>query len=89
MAQGVNVRFAGELQRFLRKKTGDSGLYSSASEYIRDLVRRDYESEETRLTAKLRDELQAGATAAASEFVALDADSLIAGAKARKKSRGR
>jgi antitoxin ParD1/3/4 len=89
MAQGVNVRFAGELQRFLRKKTGDGGLYSSASEYIRDLVRRDYESEETRLTVKLRDELRAGATASDSDFIALDAEKLIGGAKASKKSRGR
>lgn len=89
MAQGVNVRFAGELQRFLRKKTGDGGLYSSASEYIRDLVRRDYESEESRLMARLRDELRAGATASDSDFIALDAEKLIAGAKSSKKSRGR
>lgn len=43
MAEGVNVRFAGELQRFLQTGIGDAGLYGSASEYIRDLVRRDYE----------------------------------------------
>ena len=45
MAEGVNVRFAGELQRFIQERVGDAGLYASASEYIRDLVRRDYERE--------------------------------------------
>lgn len=89
MAEGVNVRFAGELQRFIHKKTGDGGLYSSASEYIRDLVRRDYESEDRRLMEQLREELRAGAIAKPGEFVALDADRLIAGAKARRKSSGR
>jgi antitoxin ParD1/3/4 len=89
MSQGVNVRFAGNLQRFISKKTGEGGLYSSASEYIRDLVRRDYESEEHRLVGKLLDELRPGATAKPAEFVALDAEKLIAEAKAHRKSRGR
>jgi Arc/MetJ-type ribon-helix-helix transcriptional regulator len=41
MAEGVNVRFFGELQRFIQEKTGELGVYSWASEYIRDLVSRD------------------------------------------------
>lgn len=48
MAEGVNVRFSGELQRFIQERTGDSGIYASASEYIRDLVRHAYEREEER-----------------------------------------
>ena len=48
MAEGVIVRFAGERQRFIQSRVSDAGLYGSASEYIRDLVRRDYKREEQR-----------------------------------------
>ena len=88
MAEGVNVRFAGELHRFIQERTKDSGLYASASEYIRDLVRRDYEREEKRKWVWLRQELKAGAVAPEGDFVPLDADSLIAEAKARRKTHG-
>ncbi len=46
MAEGVNVRFSGALKRFVEHRSSDDGLYSSVSEYIRDLVRRDYEADE-------------------------------------------
>ncbi len=84
MAEGVNVRFAGELQRFIQNRISTSGLYSSASEYIRDLVRRDYEREELRKWQWLRQELKDGLEADESEFVALDADSIINEAKKRR-----
>ena len=89
MAEGVNVRFAGELQRFIQNRISASGLYSSASEYIRDLVRHDYEREEQRKWQWLREELKAGVEADESEFVALDADSIITEAKKRRKKHGR
>jgi antitoxin ParD1/3/4 len=88
MAEGVNLRFAGELQRFIQQRIGVSGLYASASEYIRDLVRRDYERDEQRKWQWLRQELKAGLEASESDFVALDADSLISEAKARRKKHG-
>ena len=81
MAEGINVRFTGELQRFIQNRTGDSGLYGSASEYIRDLVRRDYEREERRRWQWLRQELKAGTDADEAVFVALDADEIILEAK--------
>ena len=89
MAAGVNVRFAGELQGFIQQRVLKSGLYNSAGEYIRDLVRRDYEHEERRRQAWLRHELKPGVEADVSEFVPLDASALIMKAKARRKSDGR
>lgn len=89
MAEGVNVRFAGELQRFIQSKIEGAGLYGSASEYIRDLVRRDYEREEERKWMALRQTLKAGLEADESEFVELDADKVIALAKSRRKKHGR
>ena len=89
MAEGVNVRFAGELQRFIQNRISASGLYSSASEYIRDLVRHDYEREEQRKWQSLREALKDGVEADESEFVALDADSIISEARKRRKRHGR
>jgi antitoxin ParD1/3/4 len=89
MAEGVNVRFAGKLQEFIQSRIEGSGLYSSASEYVRDLVRRDYEREEERRWAWLRSELEPGLTAADHEFLPLDAGKIIKEAKARRKAHGR
>jgi len=89
MAEGVNVRFAGELQRFIQGRVGESGLYASASEYLRDLVRRDYEKESAMSWAALRAELKAGLEADRSEFVPLDIEKIIAKAKKREKANGR
>jgi antitoxin ParD1/3/4 len=88
MAEGVNVRFAGELQKFIEQRIGASGLYASASEYIRDLVRRDYEREDQRKWGWLRQELKPGAEAPETDFVPLNTDKLIAEAKARKETNG-
>jgi antitoxin ParD1/3/4 len=64
-------------------------LYASASEYLRDLVRRDYEKLEARRWASLRAELKAGLEAERSEFVPLDVEKIIAKAKKREKANGR
>jgi antitoxin ParD1/3/4 len=88
MAEGVNVRFAGELQKFIQTRIGVSGLHASASEYIRDLVRRDYEREEQRKWVWLREELKAGVEAPEADFVPLNANNLIAEAKARRTRHG-
>lgn len=83
MSEGVNVRFKGELKHFIESRIDTSaGLYNSASEYIRDLVRRDYEAEEARKWAWLRAELKEGLEADPADFKALDADSVLQ--KARK-----
>jgi antitoxin ParD1/3/4 len=82
MAEGVNVRFSGELQNFIHSKIGGSGLYASASEYIRDLVRRDYERDEQRKWAALRNELKAGMEADASQFVPFDIEEIISESEA-------
>jgi antitoxin ParD1/3/4 len=87
VAEGINVRFAGNLQHFIQERVdGGAGLYNSASEYIRDLVRRDYEREEQRKWQSLRNELRSGAIADESAFVPFDADSIISQAKARRKT---
>lgn len=83
MAEGVNVRFSGALKTFVEERAGASGLYGSVSEYIRDLVRRDYEREEGRRWDALHAELKDGLAAADSEFVPLDSAEILAEAKRR------
>lgn len=85
MAAGINVRFAGPLQEFIRRRTGTGGLYQSASEYIRDLVRRDFEREEAQREESLFRHLKEAAEAPLSEFVPLDVEAVI---RAGKKRRG-
>jgi antitoxin ParD1/3/4 len=89
MAEGVNVRFAGELQKFIQSRVAKSGLYNTTSEYLRDLVRRDYEREEQRKWVWLRSELTPGLVAPEDEFVALNATGILKEAKARRKTHGR
>lgn len=89
MSAAITINFPGELESFVQQRVGGSGLYDSASEYIRDLVRRDFEQEEQRRWTWLENELMPGMKAAESEFVPLDAASVIAEAKARKQAHGR
>lgn len=89
MSASLTIQFRGELGSFVEQRIGKSGLYESASEYIRDLVRRDYEQEEQRRWTWLEQELAPAMQASASEFVPLDAASVIAEAKARKQANGR
>lgn len=82
MVDGINVRFSGTLQQFIHDRVDGSGLYSSASEYIRDLVRRDLEREEERRWDGLRTELAHGLAAEESAFVPLNTTTLLQKAKA-------
>jgi antitoxin ParD1/3/4 len=60
MAEGVNVRITGKLRRFIEEQAGPNGLYESASEYVRDLIRRDYQRQEERKWSWLMDQLRPG-----------------------------
>lgn len=84
MAEGVNVRFSGALKEFVEQRSGTDGLYGSASEYIRDLVRRDYERDEAQRWDTLHLELKAGIVASESDFVPIDPKSVLAEARRRR-----
>ena len=42
-ATRINVRLTGALAEFFDSMAGESGPYETASEYIRDLIRKDME----------------------------------------------
>ncbi len=84
MAEGVNVRITGKLRRFIEEQVSADGLYESASEYVRDLIRRDYQRQEERKWSWLMDQLRPGMAADESEFVPLDPEEIIEAAKKEK-----
>ena len=86
MSEGINVRLQGRLREFVKEKSDpERGTFSSASEYIRDLIRHDYEAEEKRRWAMLRQELAEGMSAEPEEFESVSANDIIEEAR-RKKS---
>ncbi len=84
MAEGVNVRITGKLRKFIEEQAGINGLYESASEYVRDLIRRDYQRQEERKWSWLMDQLRPGMQADESEFVPLYPEEIIKTAKKEK-----
>lgn len=47
MASSMNLSLTDELREFVNNRTGDGGLYATPSEYLRDLIRRDMETQTT------------------------------------------
>jgi antitoxin ParD1/3/4 len=84
MAEGVNVRITGKLRHFIEEQVGPDGLYESASEYVRDLIRRDYQRQEERKWRWLINQLRPGMEADESDFVAFDPEDIIGAAKKAK-----
>jgi len=83
-AANLNVRISGELRHHLLQQVGAEGLYENASEYIRDLIRRDLKSKRE-AWEWLAKELEAGLRADESEFLAITSRDVIARNKKRRK----
>ncbi len=43
MASTINIQLTDQLRRFVDSRTSDFDVYSTPSEYLRDLIRRDME----------------------------------------------
>ena len=84
MAEGVNVRITGKLRRFIEEQAGPNGLYESASEYVRDLIRRDYQRQEERKWSWFMDQVRPGMEADESEFAQFDPEEIIRAARREK-----
>lgn len=87
MSEGINVRLPGRLQEFVREKSDPvHGAFSSASEYIRDLIRHDYDAEQDRKWKSLKQEISEGLLAPTDAFDQLEAKDIIAEAKRMRSS---
>jgi Arc/MetJ-type ribon-helix-helix transcriptional regulator len=76
MSDNLNVRVVGELRQHVMQQIGEQGLYDNASEYIRDLIRKDLTDKQASWEW-LRKHLEPAMRADASEFVAVTAADVI------------
>lgn len=74
----LTVRVSGALSEFVAQNVGDDGLYENISEYIRDLIRRDFERAEQEAFQALKAELTLAFAAPDEDFIPLDAAKIIA-----------
>ena len=84
MAEGVNVRISGKLKEFISLQVGPDGLYENASEYVRDLIRKDYLRQEELKMDRLHKRLMPGMQADQKEFVEFDPEKIIETARSQK-----
>jgi antitoxin ParD1/3/4 len=75
-SENVNVRVTGDLRNHLQQQIGQYGLYENASEYIRDLIRRDLKDRKS-AWEWLRAELEPGLRADKSQFIHVTAADVI------------
>lgn len=47
MSERINARLSRPLAEFVERMVGETGLYETPSEYVRDLIRRDMERRES------------------------------------------
>ncbi|MFT4925092.1 MAG: antitoxin ParD1/3/4 [Phenylobacterium sp.] len=83
-SNSVNVRVTGALYDHMQQQLSNKGggLYESASEYIRDLIRHDLKEKQDGWQF-LQDELEPALSADENEFLAVTADDVIQRNKAR------
>jgi len=82
VSDNLNVRLTGRLKDHLRQQVGENGLYDNASEYVRDLIRRDLKDREE-AWIWLREEIEPGLRAPEDEFVEVSAADVISRNKRR------
>lgn len=83
MATTLNVRVSGPLEDFIADNIGNEGEYENASEYVRQLIRRDKERAEGEAFTALKAELQRAFSAPDSEAKPLDREAFLARARVR------
>jgi putative addiction module CopG family antidote len=75
-SENVNVRVTGDLRNHLKQQISQFGLYENASEYIRDLIRRDLKDRKA-AWEWLRQELEPGLRANENQFIKVTAADVI------------
>lgn len=75
-SNSINIRITSKLREHIERQVGSEGLYESASEYIRDLIRRDFQNQET-AWQWLADQLEPGLEADPKEFIKVSARDVI------------
>jgi antitoxin ParD1/3/4 len=83
MPMTINVRVSGVLADHVAEMVGEHGSYENVSEYIRDLIRKDWEQAEEERFQTLKNELQAAFATPDSEYEPFDVEEFLARMKQR------
>ena len=78
----LNVRVGGALSEYVASAIGDHGDYDNASEYVRDLIRRDKQRAEQAAFEAKRAALQQAFALPDSAYQAVSAEEIVRRAKA-------
>ncbi|MEO5937966.1 MAG: addiction module antitoxin [Sphingomonas sp.] len=79
----LNVRISGALSDFVAANIGGDGLYDNASEYVRDLIRRDLARVEQGKFETLKAELQRAFATPEDQYVVVTAKDVIGRGRSR------
>ncbi len=74
--ESINVRIKGPLKAHLRQQIA-AGLYDNASEYLRALIRADYQEQRTKAASWLNQHLAPALSASPEEFVSVSAADVV------------
>jgi len=80
----LSVRLTTPLTEFVTNRVGVQGDYDNASEYVRDLIRRDREREERRAFEKLKATLQEAFAQPDEAYVEVTLEDVLARNKAKQ-----
>ena len=84
----LNVRLNSKLSTFVAENVGEDGLYDNASEYVRDLIRKDKERVEREGFEALKAELQRAFATPLEDYVLTSAEDVIARGRKRWQAGG-
>ena len=88
MSELLNVSLPDKLSKYAREIVSTAGIYTSVDEYVRDLIRRDFERSQTQGWDGLHKELKEGIEALESDFVSFDPEAVISEAHEKRSANG-
>jgi Arc/MetJ-type ribon-helix-helix transcriptional regulator len=76
MSSSLNIQLTDELRRYVDQRASDNDVYSTPSEYIRDLIRRDMEiqnkAREMKIASMLMEARNTPVTPLDSDFISTE-----------------
>lgn len=69
MSRNLNIQLTDELRRYVAERTSDNSVYSTPSEYIRDLISHDRESHNEEIASILMDARRTPVTPLESDYI--------------------
>ena len=88
MPESLNISLPDKLSRYAKAIAGSEGIYTSVDEYIRDLIRRDFERLQEQEWDALHEKLKERIEALPSDFTPFDPQAIISEAREKRLANG-